>query len=1018
MDSLFFTYFSVSATISTSFALMGALFLLTIPNKSKATLYIGLVFLVLTFGNLAYFFSASFYTPFTAYHRYFAIFFVPQAITLMAQFFFHYPERRHPKFAAFVFALDFLAISFVTVLFIIKTQNVDLFFRFDANYWDFAEYDLSRKIALVIIGVLFTCVVAAVMQIIQSRGRDRWVVSGLFLTFLAGSLVPAIANSLAHQGVIDRGVYVLLYNIFVVLGFSLMVILYINNTSDSSTFLAKLVGVSVVVFLLVMQGVSYFNFLDIESSYNAVRERDTRIAVREKEMHKDLKYLAELNADGSVRLLHGDKLATRGYEEELISALTYELAVRPAQKNKAEAILNSGRHEFLVPYGEVLRRGGTPEEVAGAIQKINRSLLQSADKIRVIDDEKLRAELPALLEKQTSLPAAFQKDVAEFLSKNTDLPPKELKNAVLRLFTPMQPASVRRYRQDAEGDHFIAFLFFDPTAEKIYEAGYDYTSYRKAFHTSANRQMILLGCVLLVVLGGFRFFFMGILVSPLERLLGGVRKVNAGDLDVELPVRVEDEIGFLSRSFNAMVASIKDGRMKLQEYASQLEEKVLERTNDLKTTLEEVQALKVQQDGDYFLTARLLKPLGANTADSENVGIDVFIKQKKQFHFKHWADEIGGDMCLSDSIRLQDRKYVFFSNADAMGKSMQGAGGALVLGSVLRSIVERTKLADAVNLQSPERWLKNAFLELQKVFESFDGSMLVSMILGLVDDEAGLLYYMNAEHPHAVLYRSGAASFVDDRSMFRKLGTPVEEGRLSVSTFQMHPGDVVLLGSDGRDDILLSEGSDGRVVNQDESMFVRRVEESGGSLDRIVDSLLNGGELTDDLSLMRISFREDGPLPAARTPEVGKTLKECGIALRKGRLDDAAAALSRASELAPLDPFVWKYRARLAFRRGEFQEAGEAALMFLQSHPSDTRSLYAAAYCLRKTGDYARAADLGERLRLREPENVRNLRNLAVIHLATGHVERAREIVGEVQKIDSSDRVARQILERIGHLNN
>lgn len=87
--------------------------------------------------------------------------------------------------------------------------------------------------------------------------------------------------------------------------------------------------------------------------------------------------------------------------------------------------------------------------------------------------------------------------------------------------------------------------------------------------------------------------------------------------------------------------------------------------------------------------------------------------------------------------------------------------------------------------------------------------------------------------------------------------------------------------------------------------------------------------------------------------------------------------LERAHAVDPEDPLVWKHRARLAFRRGELGQAGEAALVFLRSHPADNRSLYAAAYCLRKTGDYVRAAELGERLRIREPGNIRNLRNLA-----------------------------------------
>ncbi len=72
----------------------------------------------------------------------------------------------------------------------------------------------------------------------------------------------------------------------------------------------------------------------------------------------------------------------------------------------------------------------------------------------------------------------------------------------------------------------------------------------------------------------------------------------------------------MAKSFNKMARSIKAGRMRLQQYAEQLEEKVKERTHELQTTLKDVQALKAQQDGDYFLTTLLLKPLGVNEVDS------------------------------------------------------------------------------------------------------------------------------------------------------------------------------------------------------------------------------------------------------------------------------------------------------------------------------------------------------------------------------------------------------------------
>ena len=82
---------------------------------------------------------------------------------------------------------------------------------------------------------------------------------------------------------------------------------------------------------------------------------------------------------------------------------------------------------------------------------------------------------------------------------------------------------------------------------------------------------------------------------------------------------------------------------------------------------------------------------------------------------------------------------------------MQGAGGALVCGSVFTSIIKRTRKNPVLQKYSPERWLKHAFLELNDVFHSFDSSMLMSVNLALVDESSGTLYYIIAEHPLPVV---------------------------------------------------------------------------------------------------------------------------------------------------------------------------------------------------------------------------------------------------------------------------
>ena len=261
----------------------------------------------------------------------------------------------------------------------------------------------------------------------------------------------------------------------------------------------------------------------------------------------------------------------------------------------------------------------------------------------------------------------------------------------------------------------------------------------------------------------------------------------------------------------------------------------------------------------------MLKPLGINEVDSARVGVESLVRQYKKFAFRHWTKDIGGDINISHMIELQGRRFVALINADAMGKSMQGAGGALVLGSVFHTIIERTQALSELREQSPERWLKNAFVELHRVFESFDGSMLVSGFFALLDEEAGLLYHVLAEHPRAVIFRNGKAQFVDNDRILRKLGTPGVLKGLAIATTQLEPGDILFTGSDGRDDIILgTDRNGGRIINEDEFLFLRLVEQSQGSLTGLIALLEQQGEIMDDLSIMRIErYREAHARPRA-----------------------------------------------------------------------------------------------------------------------------------------------------------
>ena len=125
--------------------------------------------------------------------------------------------------------------------------------------------------------------------------------------------------------------------------------------------------------------------------------------------------------------------------------------------------------------------------------------------------------------------------------------------------------------------------------------------------------------------------------------------------------------------------------------------------------------------------------------------------------------------------------------------------------------------------------------------------MLMSAACGLIHAQTGTMYYFNCEHPWSVLLRNNTATFIENELTMRKLGMPMQAERLLVRRMQLNPGDTLVMGSDGRDDLEIAAQ-----IDSDETRFLEIVERSGGRLPQIVQMIDSYGRRTDDLSLMRI----------------------------------------------------------------------------------------------------------------------------------------------------------------------
>ena len=342
-----------------------------------------------------------------------------------------------------------------------------------------------------------------------------------------------------------------------------------------------------------------------------------------------------------------------------------------------------------------------------------------------------------------------------------------------------------------------------------------------------------------------------------HRIAGSARAVSQamaqfteGDLDTRVDGVSSDELGRVAHGFNQMAAELQRRIKYIRDTNENLEALIGARTQDLNEALLRVTGLEEMQQGDYLLMSLLLNPMSASDMKLGKVTATFFIEQKKKFSFKGQSGEIGGDYTKFASLHFKGSRtpWLFFFNGDAMGKSSQGAAGALICAVTLQSILAR--FADKKPItETAEKWLRGVYEELDGIFSLFKGSMNMSAVFGLVNTARGDTYYINAEHPRLILYRSKRADFVEDAQRTSKLGATAAGTKARVHYVRLKAGDKLIAGSDGKDDIEI-DGS----IESDDDRFPRVVQKAAGVLSEIRAEIDRMGRRTDDFSLVEIKF--------------------------------------------------------------------------------------------------------------------------------------------------------------------
>jgi len=141
------------------------------------------------------------------------------------------------------------------------------------------------------------------------------------------------------------------------------------------------------------------------------------------------------------------------------------------------------------------------------------------------------------------------------------------------------------------------------------------------------------------------YFVHHMVYLPLRDLEDGAERLSAGNLDQPIPVRSDDEFGKLARSFNSMTDALRNSRAELRDFARTLEQKVQQRTQELRRAQAETMR------GEKLASVGLLASGVAHELNNPLTGILTFSHLLRQKMPKDSSDAEDMDLVIRETKR-------------------------------------------------------------------------------------------------------------------------------------------------------------------------------------------------------------------------------------------------------------------------------------------------------------------------------------------------------------------------------
>jgi len=148
-------------------------------------------------------------------------------------------------------------------------------------------------VGLVMLLTMLISTFVGLYKAFKYRGKKGGWILIMVLLNLVVALVPAIFNILSRDGIVGRDVYNISMIFFNMTGFFGIFIIFTNLTKDRTTFMAKIITVTMSTILLLMLGIIYYSSVRSERFYDKLHWAEVQHILTEKNYRTDdVEYIA------------------------------------------------------------------------------------------------------------------------------------------------------------------------------------------------------------------------------------------------------------------------------------------------------------------------------------------------------------------------------------------------------------------------------------------------------------------------------------------------------------------------------------------------------------------------------------------------------------------------------------------------------------------------------------------------------------------------------------------------------